>query len=77
MGGASVKKGKKAWYYTADEVYPLIGWHPQYIRMCARDCPEKLPFPTIRNNTHTYIPKKPFDDWYESVSGERLSNDEG
>ena len=55
---------KKADMLTPEEAGKIIGMSPQYIRIAARDCPERLPFPVIRSGNRTHIPAKRF---YEVV----------
>lgn len=45
---------------TPAEAGKIIGMDPQYIRIAARDCPERLPFPVIRSGNRTHIPAIPF-----------------
>lgn len=45
---------------TPAEAGKIIGMDPQYIRIAARDCPERLPFPVIRSGNRTHIPAAPF-----------------
>jgi len=51
---------KKAKMLTPDEAGRIIGMDPQYIRIAARDCPERLPFPVIRSGNRTHIPAESF-----------------
>lgn len=45
---------------TPNQAGKLIGMDPQYIRIAARDCPERLPFPVIRSGNRTHIPAEAF-----------------
>lgn len=47
-------------FLTPDDVAPLLGSHPQTIRIVARDCPERLGFPVTRVGKMTKIPRIPF-----------------
>ena len=40
-----------------------LGMAPYAISIMARDCPEKLPFPTFRSGNRTKIPRLAFIRW--------------
>lgn len=50
----------KARMLTPAQAARIIGMDPEYIRIAARDCPERLPFPVIRSGNRTHIPAEPF-----------------
>lgn len=54
-----IKRSDKIFLTPAD-VAPVIGCDPHYIRIVARDAPEKLGFPVTRIGTRTKIPRVPF-----------------
>ena len=42
-------------FLTPAQVAPILGWHPHYIRLIAREDPETLPFrPQIRGNRTSF-----------------------
>ena len=47
-----------------------LGMAPYAISIMARDCPDKLPFPTFRSGNRTKIPRLAFIRW---AKGEALS----
>lgn len=47
-------------FITPAQAAPVIGCDPLYIRIAARDCPEKLGFPILRCGNRTKIPRLPF-----------------
>lgn len=52
-------------FLTPAQVAPLLGWHPHYIRLIAREDPEMLPFrPQVRGN-RTSFPKVDVILWAE------------
>lgn len=50
-----------------------LGMAPYAISIMARDCPEKLPFPTFRSGNRTKIPRLAFIRW---AKGEVLEREE-
>lgn len=61
-----IKRSDKCFLIPKD-VAEVIGCDPQYIRIAARDCPERLGFPTIRTGSHTKIPRIPFIQYVEGT----------
>ena len=47
------------------EVAPLLGVDPQDIRVCARQCPERLGFSVAVIGTRVKIPRVGFLNWME------------
>lgn len=47
-----------------------LGMTPYTISLMARDCPDKLPFPTFRSGNRTKIPRLAFIRW---AKGEALT----
>lgn len=45
---------------TPDIAAQVLGCDPNYIRVAARDCPEKLGFPICRIGSRTKIPRLAF-----------------
>lgn len=45
---------------TPEQIAPIIGFHPQSIRIQARDDPSELGFPVIRAGTRVRIPRRAF-----------------
>lgn len=62
-------ENKKRWYYTPQEVAKKVGWDAQYIRLMARNEPEKLPFEVLIHGNRVQIPRAPFDTWFASCCG--------
>ena len=54
------KTPERAAMLTPAQAGKIIGMDPQYIRIAARDCPERLPFPVIRSGNRTHIPAAEF-----------------
>lgn len=50
-----------------------LGMAPYTISIMARDCPERLPFPTFRSGNRTKIPRLAFIRW---AKGEALEKEE-
>lgn len=50
-----------------------LGMAPYAISIMARDCPDKLPFPTFRSGNRTKIPRLAFIRW---AKGEALKMEE-
>lgn len=50
-----------------------LGCAPYAITLMARDCPEKLPFPTFRSGNRTKIPRLAFIRW---AKGEAANGDD-
>lgn len=46
---------------TPQEVAPILGMHPQYINLLAKE--GKLPFAYIRSGNRTKIPRLPLLKW--------------
>lgn len=47
-------------FLTPAQVAPLLCCDPQDIRVCAKQCPERLGFPVIVIKSRTKIPRIPF-----------------
>ena len=58
------------WAYRPQEAGKLLGWDALYIRYCARNCPEMLPFPVIVHGNRTQVPKGPLNKWLKEMRGE-------
>ena len=56
-------KGEKRVFLTPQQVGPIVGWNPQYIREAARTNSAVLPWPVIVRGRRTEIPKIPFLAW--------------
>lgn len=56
---AELKKMDKP-MITPAQAAPVLGCDPLFIRVAARDCPEKLGFPVFRCGNRTKIPRIPF-----------------
>lgn len=50
-----------------------LGCSPYAITLMARDCPERLPFPTFRSGNRTKIPRLAFIRW---AKGETINGDD-
>ncbi len=58
-------------YFTAEEIAPQLGVHPQSLRMQARLDPSKLGFPITVIGKAVRIPKQGFINWIKGQSFER------
>lgn len=47
-------------FLRAEDIAPVLGIKPHYIRLQAHDKPELLGFPTIATGNRTLIPKEGF-----------------
>ena len=52
---------------TPADVAPVLGCDPHYIRVAARQCPERLGFPVVLIGNRTKIPRIAFIKFMEGV----------
>lgn len=57
-------------FLTPAEVAPVLGAHPQSIRVAAKEAPELLGFPVTVIGAITKIPRKPFLRFLGEEAGE-------
>lgn len=58
---------------TPADVAPVLGCDPHYIRVAARQCPERLGFPVVLIGNRTKIPRIAFIKFMEgAVEDDRL-----
>lgn len=58
---------------TPSDVAPVLGCDPHYIRVAARQCPERLGFPVVLIGNRTKIPRIAFIKFMEgAVDDDRL-----
>lgn len=58
---------------TPSDVAPVLGCDPHYIRVAARQCPERLGFPVVLIGNRTKIPRIAFIKFMEgAVEDDRL-----
>lgn len=50
-------------YLTPQQVGDVLGTDPNWYRLAARDQPQLIPFPFVRNGSRTKFPKIPFLRW--------------
>ena len=58
-----------AMYLVPEQVGPLTHCTPQYIRIMARERPERLPYMVMVSGDHVKIPRKPFLKWWQDTFG--------
>lgn len=52
---------------TPADVAPVLGCDPHYIRVAARQCPERLGFPVVLIGNRTKIPRIAFIKYMEGA----------
>lgn len=52
---------------TPADVAPVLGCDPHYIRVAARQCPERLGFPVVLIGNRTKIPRSAFIKFMEGA----------
>lgn len=52
---------------TPADVTPVLGCDPHYIRVAARQCPERLGFPVVLIGSRTKIPRIAFIKYMEGA----------
>ena len=52
-------------YLVPSEIAPLLGVDPQDIRVCAKQCPERLGFNVAVVGSRVKVPRRAFLRWIE------------
>ena len=52
-------------FLTPAQVAPLLGCDAQDVRVCARECPERLGFNVALIGSRVKIPRRAFVNWME------------
>lgn len=52
-------------YLVPSEIAPLLGVDPQDIRVCAKQCPERLGFNVAVVGSRVKVPRRAFLRWME------------
>lgn len=58
-------------FITPAQAAGVLGCDPNYIRIAARDCPDRLGFRIVRLGSRTKIPKIPFIEYMSGATDKK------